>query len=48
LSIPGSPLEVPANLITRAGFSGGFAGASLPDFASVDIDGAFNLAFGNT
>jgi len=47
-SIPGSPLEVPANLITRAGFSGGFARAGLPDFASVDIDGAFNLAFGNT
>lgn len=46
--IPGSPLAVPGNLVKQAGFSGGYAAAGLPGFAVVDIDGAFNLAFGNT
>lgn len=45
--IPGSPLELPANLIRTGGFSGGFARAGLPDFGVVDVGGAFNFAFGN-
>lgn len=47
-NIPGSPLELPSNLITTGGFRGDFAAAGLPNFGVVDIDGAFNLAFGNT
>jgi iron complex outermembrane recepter protein len=47
-NIPGAPLQVPSNLITQSGFRGGFARAGLPNFGVVDIDGAFNLAFGNT
>jgi len=47
-NIPGSPREVPANLVTTGGFRGPFAGAGLPNFAVVDINGAFNLAFGNS
>jgi iron complex outermembrane recepter protein len=46
-NIPGSPLALPANLVSTAGFKGGFARAGLPNFGVVDIDGAFNLAFGN-
>lgn len=46
--IPGSPREVPAGLVTVSGFSGAYAAAGLPNFAVVDINGAFNLAFGNT
>jgi iron complex outermembrane recepter protein len=45
--IPGGPLQVPADIVKIGGFSGGFAGAGLPNFAVVDIDKAFNLAFGN-
>lgn len=45
--IPGSPREVPAGLVTVSGFSGAYAAAGLPNFAVVDINGAFNLAFGN-
>lgn len=47
-NIPGSPLALPANLVSISGFEGGFARAGLPNFGVVDIDGAFNLAFGNT
>lgn len=47
-NIPGSPRELPANLVSLSGFSGSFANAGLPGFAVVDIDGAFNLAFNNT
>ncbi len=46
--IPGSPREVPAGLVTVSGFSGAYAAAGLPNFAVVDINGAFNLAFGNS
>ena len=46
-NIPGAPLALPANLISIGGFRGGFARAGLPNFGVVDIDGAFNLAFGN-
>jgi phosphoribosylformimino-5-aminoimidazole carboxamide ribotide isomerase len=46
-NIPGAPLELPANLFSVAGFEGGFARAGLPNFGVVDINGAFNLAFGN-
>jgi phosphoribosylformimino-5-aminoimidazole carboxamide ribotide isomerase len=45
--IPNGPLTLPANLISTGGFEGGFARAGLPNFGVVDIDGAFNLAFGN-
>jgi iron complex outermembrane recepter protein len=46
--IPGGPLELPASLVSIRGFEGGFARAGLPNFGVVDINGAFNLAFGNT
>ncbi|WP_374137800.1 MULTISPECIES: TonB-dependent receptor [unclassified Sphingomonas] len=46
--IPGSPRELPADLVTISGFRGGYAAAGLPNFAVVDIDRAFNLAFGNS
>lgn len=46
-NVPGGSLEIPSNLISIGGFSGGFASAGLPNFGVVDIDGAFNLAFGN-
>jgi len=46
-SVPGSPLEVPSNLVTIGGFSGGYGRAGLPDFAVVDVGGAFNFAFNN-
>ncbi len=46
--IPAGPLALPGNLVTQSGFSGGYAAAGLPNFAAVDIGGAFNLAFGNT
>lgn len=46
--IPGGPLELPANLTSTGGFSGNFAAAGFPNFGVVDINGAFNLAFGNT
>lgn len=45
--IPGGPLALPANLVSIAGFRGNYAAAGLPNFAVVDINGAFNLAFGN-
>jgi iron complex outermembrane recepter protein len=45
--IPGGPLVLPANLISNSGFRSDFARAGLPNFGVVDIDGAFNLAFGN-
>jgi iron complex outermembrane recepter protein len=47
-NIPGAPLQLPSGLISTGGFKGGFARAGLPNFGVVDIDGAFNLAFGNT
>jgi iron complex outermembrane recepter protein len=47
-NIPGAPLELPSSLVSLGGFTGGFARAGLPNFGVVDIDGAFNLAFGNT
>ena len=47
-NIPGGPLELPANLVSISGFNGDFARAGLPNFGVVDINGAFNLAFGNT
>lgn len=46
--IPNGPLEVPSDIVQIADFSGGFAAAGLPAFAVVDIDEAFNLAFGNS
>jgi iron complex outermembrane recepter protein len=46
--IPGGPLQLPASLVSTRGFEGGFARAGLPNFGVVDINGAFNLAFGNT
>lgn len=46
--IPGGPLTLPASLVSTSGFEGGFARAGLPNFGVVDINGAFNLAFGNT
>ena len=47
-NIPGSPRELPASLVTTSGFRGAYAAAGLPNFAVVDINGAFNLAFGNS
>lgn len=46
-NIPGAPLELPSSLVSLSGFRGAFANAGLPNFAVVDINGAFNLAFGN-
>ncbi|MCO5794700.1 MAG: TonB-dependent receptor [Blastomonas sp.] len=46
--VPGNAIAVPANIVQQAGFSGGYAKAGLPNFAVVDIDGAFNFAFGNS
>lgn len=46
--IPGSPREVPSSLVTISGFRGAYAAAGLPNFGVVDINGAFNLAFGNS
>ncbi len=46
-NIPGAPLELPSSLVSLSGFRGAFANAGLPNFAVVDINGAFNLAFDN-
>ncbi|WOE75520.1 TonB-dependent receptor [Alterisphingorhabdus coralli] len=44
---PGVPFQVPDELVTIAGFEGGFAANGFPDFAVFDIDGVYNLALGN-
>jgi phosphoribosylformimino-5-aminoimidazole carboxamide ribotide isomerase len=43
----GVPIAVSPDLVTIGGFKGRYGNAGLPNFASIDINGAINAAFGN-